>query len=242
MYRLGQAERIVGISGFTVHPPEARKEKPKISAYTSAKIEKILALKPDLVLGFSDLQADIMADLVRLGLEVHVFNQRSIEGIFNAITTLGRLLDCQEEATSLIAMLNQHMARVREETFRHPRPRVYFEEWDDPMMCGIQWVSELIDWAGGEDVCAIEACSQSAKERIINPQVLADRNPQIIIASWCGKKFRPNELAARDGFQGLDAVKNSRLYEIKSADILQPGPVALTRGLDQLVHIIQAKP
>lgn len=241
LYRLGQADRIVGISGFTVHPPEARKEKPKISAYTSAKIDKILALKPDLVLGFSDLQADIMADLVRLGLEVHVFNQRSIEGILGAILTLGRLLDCPDEARSLVMLLNERLASIRLAPHSAARPRVFFEEWNEPLMCGIQWVSELIEWVGGEDICAREARSASAKDRIIEPHVVVERNPHIIIGSWCGKKFRPDEVMTRAGFGHVEAVVHQRLHEIKSADILQPGPIALTQGADQLAKIIQAK-
>lgn len=239
LYRLDQQDKIVGISGFSVHPPQARKEKPKISAYTTAKIDQILALKPDLVLGFSDLQADMASELVRLGIEVHVFNQRSIAGIFEAIATLGRLVNEPLKAKSLMQTLEQHMDQVAKRTERNHRPRVYFEEWDDPMMCGIAWVSELIEWAGGVDVFADQAQAPSAKERIIeDPATVAAATPDLIIGSWCGKKFRPERVAERPGFASIPAVINQQLIEIKSADILQPGPVALTRGLDQLASAI----
>ncbi len=239
LYRLGQQDRVVGISGFTVHPPEARKEKPKISAYTTAKIDQILDLKPDLVLGFSDLQADLAAELARLSVEVHVFNQRTIAGIFEAIATLGRLVNAPAETNALIADLEKHMDEVAKAVIPGHKPRVYFEEWDDPMMCGIAWVSELIEWAGGQDVFADKARAPSAKDRIIDkPETVVAAAPELIIGSWCGKKFRAERVSERPGFAAIPAVANHQLIEIKSADILQPGPVALTRGLDQLASAI----
>lgn len=240
LYRLGQADRIVGISGFTVHPPEARREKPKVSAYTSAKIDKIIALEPDLILGFSDLQADLMAELARAGFEVHVFNQRDIEGILGVIATLGRWFDCGAAAKKLLEQLQRHMESVHQKCLSNHRPRVYFEEWDDPMMCGIEWVSELIELAGGEDVFADRARSPSAKGRIIQNHEVVAKDPEIIIGSWCGKKFQPRSVIERPGLANVSAVQHQQLAEIKSADILQPGPIALTEGLDQLARIIQA--
>jgi len=229
----------VGISGFTVHPPEARKEKPKVSAYTTAKIDQILDLKPDLVLGFSDLQADLAAELARASVEVHVFNQRTIAGIFEAIATLGRMVNAPAETHTLIADLEKHMDQVAKAVSLGHTPRVYFEAWDDPMMCGIAWVSELIEWAGGQDVFADKARAPSAKDRIIDtPQAVVDAAPDLIIGSWCGKEFRPERVAERAGFATIPAVANHQLIEIKSADILQPGPVALTRGLDQLASAV----
>jgi len=239
LYRLGKQDRVVGISGFTVHPPEARKEKPKISAYTTAKIDQILDLKPDLVLGFSDLQADLAAELARAGVEVHVFNQRTIAGIFEAIATLGRLVNAPAETNALIAALEKHMDEVAKGVIPGHKPRVYFEEWDDPMMCGIAWVSELIEWAGGRDVFTDKARAPSAKNRIIErPETVVEAAPDLIIGSWCGKKFRAERVSQRPGFENIPAVANHQLIEIKSADILQPGPVALTRGLDQLASAI----
>ena len=239
LYRLEQQARIVGISGFCVHPPQARKEKPKVSAYTTAKIDQILALKPDLVLGISDLQADMTAELVRLGIEVHVFNQRTIAGIFDAIATLGRLVNEPVRAEALMGSIEHHMDKVAKHAPRAHQPRVYFEEWDEPMMCGIAWVSELIEWAGGVDVFTDKAKAPAAKERIIkDPSAVIDAMPELIVGSWCGKKFRPERVAERPGFGAIPAVANQQLIEIKSADILQPGPVALTCGLDQLARAI----
>lgn len=239
LYRLGQQDRIVGISGFTVHPPEARKEKPKISAYTTAKIDQILDLKPDLVLAFSDLQADLAAELARASVEVHVFNQRTVAGIFEAIATLGRLVNAPAETNALMAALENHMGEVAKAVNWSHKPCVYFEEWDDPMMCGIAWVSELIEWAGGQDVFADKARAPSAKDRIIDrSETVVAAAPELIIGSWCGKKFRAERVSERPGFENIPAVANHQLIEIKSADILQPGPVALTRGLDQLASAI----
>jgi len=241
LYALGEQHRIVGISGFTVRPPEARKEKPKVSAFTSAKIDKILALEPDLVLGFSDLQADIAADLVRQGIAVHVFNHRSVDGILGMIRTLGSLVGIQARADAYAEELQQRVESVRRQSrAAGRRPRVYFEEWDEPQISGIRWVSELVGIAGGDD-CFPELASESlGKNRIIaEPLEVVRRAPDIIIGSWCGKKFRPERVARRPGWENVPAVSNGDIYEVKSALILQPGPAALTDGLDELVGIIR---
>jgi iron complex transport system substrate-binding protein len=241
LYLLGEEDRIVGISGFTVRPPRARKEKPKVSSFLSAKVDKILALEPDLVLGFSDLQADVAAQLVRAGLEVHVFNQRSVEQILSMIATLGSLIGAEDKAAALIARFEQGMAEVRAQAAALPRrPRVYFEEWDDPMISGIRWVSELIEIAGGDDCFADQARSAHAKGRIIaDPLEVVRRAPDVLVGSWCGKRFRPEQVKARPGWGDVPAVRTGHLYEIKSADILQPGPAALTDGLRQLHEIVR---
>jgi len=240
LYLLGESARIAGISGFTVRPPEARREKPRVAAFTSAKIDRILELEPDLVLGFSDLQADIAAELIRAGIEVHVFNQRSVDGIIAMIRRLGSLVGAAERAAALADDLVARCARIEAEMPPGRRPRVYFEEWDDPPITGIGWVSELIAIAGGEDCFAERARSPGARERILtDPDEVIRRQPDIIFGSWCGKRFRPERLAARPGWAGIPAVRDGRVYEIKSADILQPGPAALTDGLDQLVARIR---
>ena len=240
LYLLGEQDRIVGISGFTVRPPQARKEKPKVSAFISAKLDKILALEPDLVLGFSDMQADIAAALIRTGVSVHVFNQRSVAQILDMILVLGSLVGASDKAALLINELEQGLATIHRETsVRTRRPRVYFEEWDEPQISGIRWVSELIGIAGGEDCFAEHAQYPDARRRIIaDPAEVARRAPDIIIGSWCGKKFRPERVAARPGWQTIPAVMNGELHEIKSSDILQPGPAALTDGVRQLHAII----
>jgi iron complex transport system substrate-binding protein len=240
LYLLGEQRRIVGISGFTVRPPQARKEKPKVSAFTSAKIAKILALEPDLVLGFSDLQADIAAALVREGLEVHIFNQRSIEGILAMILRLGAMVGATVKAAQLVERYRGGIETVRARAARLPRrPRVYFEEWDEPMISGIRWVSELVHIAGGEDCFPELAAQPLARQRIIaEPQQVIDRQPDIIIGSWCGKRFRRERVEARFGWQQIPAVRRGHLYEIKSAEILQPGPAALTDGLERLHRIM----
>ena len=241
LYHLGEQQRIVGISGFTVRPPQARKEKPKVAAFTSAKSEEILALEPDLVLGYCDLQAGILADLAREGLEVHLFNQRSIAGILRMISTLGALVGAHERTAQLIAELEEGLLQARNAGCREGRrPRVYFEEWNDPLISGIGWVSELIELAGGEDCFAELASKPSAKERIISdPQEVVRRAPDIIIGSWCGKRFRPEQVQDRAGWQSIPAVQSGQLHEVKSADILQPGIGALTDGLQHLSRIIR---
>ncbi|MCH1523142.1 MAG: cobalamin-binding protein [Arenicellales bacterium] len=240
LYRIGEADRIVGISGFTVRPPQARKEKPRVSAFTSARIDRILALSPDLVLGFSDLQADIAQELIRAGVSVMVFNHRSVSGILDMMKTLGAMVGASESAEVLIdeCRANLEYARTRAGT---PRPRVYFEEWDTPQISAIRWVSELIEAAGGEDIFPELAQCPDGKSRIIaDPQEVVRRRPDIIIGSWCGKKFRPEKVAARPGWSATPAVKNNALYEIKSAEILQPGPAALSDGLSRLCTIIDS--
>ena len=242
LYLLGEQDRIVGISGFTVRPPAARKEKPKVSAFTSAKIDKILALEPDLVLGFSDLQADIAAELVRHGIEVHVFNHRSVDAILRMVCTLGGLVGEQRKAEALADELATGVERIRGEAAdAGVRPRVYFEEWDDPHISGIQWVSELVSIAGGDD-CFPELARESlGKDRIIaDPLEIVRRSPDIIIGSWCGKKFRAERVVERAGWENVPAVRDGELHEVKSAIILQPGPAALTEGLAELRRIIGA--
>ena len=240
LYLLGEQDRIAGISGFTVRPPRARKEKPKVSAFTSAKIDKILALKPDLVLGFSDLQADIAATLIRAGLEVHVFNQRSVEAILDMIMQLGAIVGAMRKASRLVEDLRAGLEAAKSEAARLPRrPRIYFEEWDEPMISGIRWVSELIHIAGGDDCFPELAAESLGKQRIItDPQEVVARQPDIIIGSWCGKRFRPERVRARQGWHVIPAVRQGHIHEIKSAEILQPGPAALTDGLSRLRHII----
>ena len=233
LYLLGEERRIVGISGFTVRPPRARREKPKVSAFTSSNYDKIVALKPDLVLGFSDLQADIAARLIRAGIEVHVFNQRSVEEILRMIATLGAMVGCAAAGAALAAKLHAGLEQISAAAARLPRrPRVYFEEWDEPQISGIRWVSELIGIAGGDDCFPELAREPLGKNRIIaDPLEVPRRAPQMIFGSWCGKKFRPEHVAARPGWAEVPAVRDGHLYEIKSSIILQPGPAALTDGL-----------
>jgi iron complex transport system substrate-binding protein len=239
LYLLGEERRIVGISGYVVRPPRARREKPRVSAFTSADIPKILALEPDLVLTFSDLQAEIATTLIRAGVSVHAFNQRSVAEILDMVRMLGAIVGAGARADRLAAELEQGMAATRRRAARLPwRPKVYFEEWDEPMISGIGWVSELIEAAGGADIFADRAKCKSAKERIVTPAEVIERQPDIVIGSWCGKKFRPEELASRPGFDRLPAVRTGALHEIKSSLILQPGPAALTDGLAALEGII----
>jgi iron complex transport system substrate-binding protein len=237
LYLLEQDWRIVGISGFTVRPPRARREKPKVSAFTSAKIDRIVALRPDLVLGFSDLQADIAAELVRAGVEVHVFNHRSIAEIFRMIRTLGGMIGCEARTAELCERLEAGLDEIRTRAAALPRrPRVYFEEWDEPQISGIRWVSELVELAGGID-CFPELARESlGRNRIIaDPLEVPRRAPDLILGSWCGKKFRPELVAARPGWADVPAVRTGALHEVKSSIILQPGPAALTEGV-RAVH------
>jgi iron complex transport system substrate-binding protein len=239
LYLLGEERRIVGVSGYAVRPKRVRREKPRVSAFISADVPKILALNPDLVLTFSDLQADIAAELIRTGVAVHAFNQRDVAGILAMIRTLGALVDASEKAAALARSLQQRLEQTRNRAARLPRkPRVYFEEWDEPMISGIGWVSEIIEAAGGVDVFRHLAGQKSAKERIVTPvQVIAAR-PDIVIGSWCGKKFVPAKFAGRPGFDAIPAVHDGYIREIKSPLILQPGPAALTDGLDAIEAII----
>jgi iron complex transport system substrate-binding protein len=239
LYLLGRAEAIVGISGYTVRPPEARREKPRVSAFTSADIPKIEALRPDLVFAFSDLQADIVADLIRRGMAVHAFNQRDIAGILDMIRTVGALADAPREAERLVDRLATLIERTRIDAARlELRPRIFFEEWDEPLISGIRWVSELIEVAGGIDVFPERSHAGSARDRIVVGVDVIAAAPDIIIGSWCGKKFRPEKVAARPGFSAVPAVRDGAIYEIKSSLILQPGPAALTDGLQEIKAIV----
>jgi iron complex transport system substrate-binding protein len=242
LYLLGEDRRIVGISGFTVRPPQARKEKPRVSAFTSAKIDRILALEPDLVLGFSDLQADIAAELIRHGIEVHVFNQRSVTDILRVIRTVGGMVGCEQKATALATELEAGLASIRAVAATLPRrPRVYFEEWDEPQISCIRWVSELIGVAGGDDVFPELAKEALGRNRIIaDPLEVPRRAPELIFGSWCGKKFNPRAVAVRPGWSDVPAVRDGELHEVKSSIILQPGPAALTDGVRELHRVITA--
>jgi iron complex transport system substrate-binding protein len=243
LYLLGEQDRIVGVSGYAVRPPQVRREKPRVSAFTSADVPKIAALKPDLVLAFSDIQASIAADLARAGLAVHIFNQRDIAGIFAMIRTLGALIGCNEKADDLARSLEERIETVRSETGAlAPRPRVYFEEWDEPIITGICWVSELIGIAGGDDIFPEKRLEAAAKDRIVSAADVAARSPEIILASWCGKKVRPEKIRDREGWQSVPAVAGNRIFEIKSPLILQPGPAALTDGLDAIRAAISGAP
>jgi len=237
LYLLGEEHRIVGISGFTVRPARARHEKPRVSAFTSAKVDKILALKPDLAVGFSDMQADIAQALVRAGVEVWIANHRSVEGILGYIRRLGAMVGVAERAAALADELAGRIAQVRASARQFPRrPKVFFEEWDDPLISGIRWVSELIGIAGGDDIFPERAAASLGRDRIVgDPRDVIERQPDIIIGSWCGKKFRPESVAARSGWHEIPAVQDAELHEIKSPLILQPGPAALTDGLDAIV-------
>jgi iron complex transport system substrate-binding protein len=242
LYLLGEEHRIVGISGFTVRPARARQEKPRVSAFTSAKADRILALRPDLAIGFSDMQADIAQALVRAGVEVWIANHRSVEGILGYVRRLGAMVGAADRAGALAGELAGHIEQVRASAQRLPRrPKVWFEEWDDPLISGIRWVSELLGIAGGDDIFPERAAASLGRDRIVGDagEVVA-RQPDIIIGSWCGKKFRPEKVAARPGWQDITAVRDGELHEIKSPLILQPGPAALTDGLDAL-HAIVAR-
>jgi iron complex transport system substrate-binding protein len=240
LYLLGEQDRIVGISGYTVRPPQARLEKPKVSAFLSAKLDSIVSLKPDMVFGFSDLQADIAQSLIRLGIPVLVFNQRSVADIFDMLFQVASLVNQTQKGLQLITEIQNQMTVIQTQTHIWARkPRVYFEEWDNPPISAIAWVSELIGIAGGEN-CFSELSTQPlGKNRIIHDsQEIIRRNPDIIIGSWCGKKFNVTAVTQRDGWNQISAVKHQQLFEIKSPIILQPGPAALTEGLKQLHHLM----
>lgn len=240
LYALGESDRIVGISGFTVRPPQARKEKPKVSAFTSAKIGEILKLEPDLVVGFSDIQADIARELIKCGVEVWISNHRSVAGILSYVRRLGAMVGAHERAEVYARSAEKHIADIGIAVAKLPRrPKVYFEEWDDPIITGIRWVAEIIELAGGDD-CFPELAHESlAKQRILpNGDEVVRRAPDIILGSWCGKRFRPEKVAARPGWETIPAVRNGDLYEIKSPIILQPGPAALFDGLARIHQII----
>ncbi|MEI8267916.1 MAG: cobalamin-binding protein [Betaproteobacteria bacterium] len=242
LYLLGQEQRIVGISGYTVRPPRARQEKPRISSFLDGKIDRIVALEPDLVIGFSDMQAALADKLIRAGLNVLVTNQRSVAQIFQTLRLVAGLVGAQERAEAWIAQCQARHAQIALATSAWPRrPRVYFEEWDEPMISAIRWVSELVTVAGGDDVFPELALQSMGRDRVIADALApARRAPDIIIGSWCGKKFRPEKVAARAGWAEVPAVRGGELHEIKSCDILQPGPAALTDGLERL-HAICAR-
>ncbi|WP_416548648.1 ABC transporter substrate-binding protein [Limnohabitans sp. DCL3] len=239
LYLLGEEARIVGISGYTVRPRRAREEKPKVSAFLSAKIDKILALQPDCVFGFSDLQADIASLLIKAGVQVTVFNQRSVDEIFSVLYQVAAMVGQAEQGLARLAVMRAELDAIarRAAGFKR-RPRVYFEEWDEPHMSTIRWVSELMGLAGGDDVFPELALQSMGRDRIIcSGQTIIERSPDIVIGSLCGKKFRPEKVAARPGWQDVPAVRTGQIFEIKSADILQPGPAALTDGVAQLHRI-----
>ncbi|HOU66135.1 MAG TPA: cobalamin-binding protein [Thermomonas sp.] len=242
LYALGEQDRIVGISGFTVRPPIARREKPKVSAFTSAKIGEILELKPDFVIGFSDIQADIAAALIRHGVEVWISNHRSVPGILDYIRRLGALVGAADRADAYVDGLRRGLDAIEREAALLPRrPRVYFEEWDEPPITGIRWVAELVRIAGGDDIFPERALESLAKARILeDADEVVRRAPDIILGSWCGKKFRPEKVAARPGWDTIPAVRDGQLFEVKSPLILQPGPAALTDGVGGIARIIRA--
>jgi len=241
LYALGEQDRIVGISGFTVRPVAARREKPKVSAFTSAKIDEILKLEPDFVVGFSDIQADIAAELIRRGVEVWISNHRSVDGILDYVRRLGALVGAGARAETYADTLRRGLDAIERDAATLPRrPRVYFEEWDEPLITGIRWVAELVRIAGGDDVFPELSVEPLAKQRILvdGAPVIA-RAPDIVIGSWCGKKFRPEKVAARPGWETVPAVRDGELHEIKSPLILQPGPAALTDGVRAIADIVR---
>ena len=239
LYLLGEDERIVGVSGYAVRPARVRREKPRVAAFTTANVEKIVALRPDLVFTFSDLQAGIVADLVKRGIAVHAFNQRDLAGIYAMIETVGALVGAPEKGARLAQEMRGRVAAIAARAQDRARPRVYFEEWDEPMISGIGWVSELVEAAGGIEVFPELARCDAAKDRIIGTERVIEAQPDIVIGSWCGKKFRPELFAARPGFEALPAVRGGFLREVKSTLILQPGPAALTDGLDAIAAIVE---
>jgi iron complex transport system substrate-binding protein len=240
LYLLGEEQRIVGISGYTVRPRRAREEKPKVSAFLSARIDRILELQPDCVFGFSDLQADIACELVKRGVQVTIFNQRSIEEIFAMLYQVAAMVGRADQGLRLLEGMRARLLALQAAASALPRrPRVFFEEWDEPHISAIRWVSELLAIAGGDDIFPELALQPMGRDRIVaDPMEIVRRNPDIIIGSWCGKKFRADKVAARAGWEAVAAVRRRQLFEIKSADILQPGPAALTDGVEQLHRIV----
>ena len=240
LYRMGEEGRIVGISAFTVRPPQARSDKPVVSQFVKADLEKIAALEPDLVLGFSDLQADICAELIRRGIEVHCFNQRSVADILDVVRRLGALIGEPEKGQALARELSDGLERIAESAARFPvRPRVYFEDWPDPLITGIRWVSELIEIAGGEDVFADRRDARLARDRTLRgPEAVLERSPDVYLASWCGRKFRRDYLDKRPGWAEAPFMKRGQVFELDSSTILQPGPGALTDGVLTIHRIL----
>jgi iron complex transport system substrate-binding protein len=239
LYALGEGERVVGISAYTLRPPEARRDKPVVSAFISGSIDKIQALKPDLVIGFSDIQADLASKLIAANMAVLIFNQRSIQEILDVVVAIGNLVGRQQAAADLVAGYMARLERVANETAqRAHRPRVYFEEWDDPMICGIEWISELIEIAGGHNVFADRAAGKLARDRFVTATEVIDTDPEVVLASWCGKPFERDVFEGREGFSNISAVRSGRVHEIAAEIILQPGPASLTDGLETLVRLI----
>lgn len=239
LYRLGQEDRIVGISAYTVRPPEAKRDKPVVSAFVGGSVPKIVALSPDLVIGFSDIQADLARDLIAANLQVLIFNQRSIQEILDVIVDLGSLVHCEPEAAKLVSDYTARIDAAYERGQRREhRPRVYFEEWDDPMICGIQWVSELIEIAGGQDIFAERSRGKLAKERFVDEAMVRDLDPELMLASWCGKALDEASVYARKTMGEVTALRDRQLIEVPPEIILQPGPACLTDGLDRLEEII----
>ena len=242
LYSLGQGDRVVGISAYTVRPPEAKREKPVVSAFVGGSVSKIAALRPDLVIGFSDIQADLARDLIAANLPVLIFNQRSIQEILDVIVDLGSLVHCRKAAQQMVAQYVSHLEAVHERAeARADRPRVYFEEWDDPMICGIRWVSELIEIAGGKDIFSERAQGKLAKERFVDEKEVLAADPEIMLASWCGKPLDAASVHARKTMGSISALQNRRLFEVPPEIILQPGPACLTDGLDRLEQIISGE-
>lgn len=240
LYRLGLDDRVVGVSGFTVRPPEARK-KPRVSSFLDADFEQIVELRPDLVLGFSDLQADLGAQLARRGVPVLLFNQRSLSEILQTVRVVGGLVGAPAQAEALADELERGLETLVEANANLPkRPRVFFEEWHEPLISGIRWCSELVELLGGTDVYAETRTEQGARGRIVEPQAVAARDPEVVIASWCGRKAKREKIVARPGWADVTAVKHDALYEVKSAFILQPGPAVLTDGAAQVARVIAA--
>jgi iron complex transport system substrate-binding protein len=239
LYLLGEQDRIVGVSGYAVRPPQVRREKPRVSAFITADVPKIMALDPDLVLGFSDLQADIAAEIVRAGVAVHIFNQRDVAGILAMIRMLGAMVGAAERAERLASDYELRLDAIAAAPRGGPRPKVYFEEWDEPLISGIGWVSELIGIAGGNDIFYELRFQKAAKDRIVTPDAVIAAAPDVILASWCGKKVVADKIGSRPGWSGIPAVRDNRIVEIKSPLILQPGPAALTDGLDAIVAALR---
>jgi iron complex transport system substrate-binding protein len=239
LYRIGAADRVVGVSGYTVRPKEARK-KPHVSSFLDANFDRILELKPDLVLGFSDLQADLARELIKRGVAVYVFNQRSVGEILQTVRVVSGLVGKHEEGERLVRELSANLEKHRASAALLPRrPRVFFEEWHEPLISGIRWCSELVELVGGQDVCAESRSQQAASGRVYAPEEVARRDPELVVASWCGRKVSADKIRARPGWEVVTAVREDQIYEIKSTYILQPGPAALTDGVDQLARIVQ---
>jgi len=238
LYRLGEQDRVVGISAYTVRPPEAPRDKPVVSAFLHGSVEKIVALKPDLVVGFSDIQADLARDLIRAGLCVTIFNQRTLEEILDMTLMLGRIVGAEARARELVEELRGRLEAARSTTGTGPRPRVYFEEWDDPMITAIRWVSELIEVAGGVDVFAGKGREKMAQDRKVSPEEVLAARPEVYIGCWCGKPLDREAVLARPGWESLPAIRDGRVHEIDPSVILQPGPACFTDGLDALLDIL----